>query len=145
MEVEKQLLKTGLGTEFEEDLNMTLSKDDASTDNSEKAAKESVLSEQVDIKSNEYSTDDEGGAECVESYNDASEESDDELSEDIYGRRKDKKGNIVHNKYVPPAARIASAGISVDDEKARKLKKQCKGILNKLAMQNMHTIANQVI
>ncbi|XP_036138480.1 nucleolar MIF4G domain-containing protein 1 homolog isoform X2 [Monomorium pharaonis] len=80
------------------------------------------------------------------SYSNVSEQSDnnEDLWEDIYGRQRDKQGNIVSKKYVPPAARITSSNISSDDEKVRRLEKQIKGILNRLAEQNMHTIANQV-
>lgn len=74
------------------------------------------------------------------------EQSDNEgLWEDIYGRQRDKKGNIVSKKYVPPGVRIASTDISVSDEKVHRLERQLKGILNRLAEQNMHTIGNQVI
>ncbi|TGZ53119.1 nucleolar MIF4G domain-containing protein 1 [Temnothorax longispinosus] len=96
-------------------------------------------------KSKTYATDDEDETVNEElNQSDASEQSDDEdLWEDIYGRQRDKEGNIVSKKYVPPAGRIAS-NISSDDEKVRRLKRQMKGILNRLAEQNMHTIANQV-
>ncbi|XP_011868347.1 PREDICTED: nucleolar MIF4G domain-containing protein 1 [Vollenhovia emeryi] len=75
----------------------------------------------------------------------APEQSDDEsLWEDIYGRQRDKEGNIVSKKYVPPARRITNNDNPSDGEKVRRLERQVKGVLNRLAEQNMHTIANQV-
>jgi len=82
-----------------------------------------------------------------EKFSNASEQSDDneDLWEDIYGRQRDKEGNIVSKKYVPPAVRVTNDNNSSESEKVSRLKKQMKGILNRLAEQNMHTIANQVI
>ncbi|KAL0107545.1 hypothetical protein PUN28_014692 [Cardiocondyla obscurior] len=77
-------------------------------------------------------------------HSNTSEESDNEsLWEDIYGRQRDKKGNVISKKYVPPAGRITD-DISSNSEKIHRLERQVKGILNRLAEQNMHTIANQV-
>lgn len=178
VETEKQLLETELSTEFEEDLNMAIGKDntgdesekydkqdnmDNNDDSDQDMENESILSDKdseqdddhdelsseetnrTNVKSNEYSSDDTENEESK--HSDASEQADDSkgLWEDIYGRQRDKKGNVISNKYVPPAARVASTGISVDTEKAHRLEKQFKGILNKLAEQNMHIIANQVI
>ena len=68
--------------------------------------------------------------------------------EDIYGRKRDKKGNIIDNvnKYVPPAARINTVhSTNLDDEKLQLLRKQLKGCLNRVTEYNMYSIANQVI
>lgn len=82
--------------------------------------------------------------------------------EDIYGRLRDKDGNVldeknesksenvensqIATKYIPPALRKAMAG--GDEEKKRialqRLNKQVKGLLNRLAESNMHGIANQM-
>ncbi|XP_018378058.1 PREDICTED: nucleolar MIF4G domain-containing protein 1 homolog isoform X2 [Trachymyrmex cornetzi] len=100
----------------------------------------------INIKSEKYAPNEEEETVNEESnHSNTSEQSDDneDLWEDIYGRQRDKKGNIVFKKYVPPDVRIAS-NIFSDSEKISKLKKQMKGILNRLAEQNMHTIANQV-
>lgn len=177
VETEKQLLESGMSTEFEEDLNMAIGEDDTDeehdnedsiNDNEEPEQdmeNESLLSDansdqeddedisfeelnKIDVKSKNDQTDHEDEIENEDSkHSDVSEQADvgEDLWEDIYGRRRDKKGNIVSKKYVPPAARNASANITVDNEKARRLEKQLKGILNRLAEQNMHTIANQVI
>lgn len=91
--------------------------------------------------------DDEEAENKQKKHNYISEKSNDndDLWEDIYGRQRDKQGNVVSNRYVPPAMRIANTGISMDNEKTCRLRKQLKGILNRLAEQNMYTIANQVI
>ncbi|XP_014478032.1 PREDICTED: nucleolar MIF4G domain-containing protein 1 [Dinoponera quadriceps] len=192
VETEKQLLETGLSTEFEEDLNMAIGEEDSedkhdeeeqniddmeepegsindsedskqviddNEDSEQEMENENILSNEdsgledgedisseetnsVNIKSNSYPTNDED--EEDEKLKHASEQSDDneDLWEDIYGRQRDKKGNVISKKYVPPAARATD--ISVDSEKVRRLERQLKGILNRLAEQNMHAIANQV-
>lgn len=68
--------------------------------------------------------------------------------EDIYGRKRDKKGNIIDNtsRYIPPAARINTVySTNPDDEKLQSLRKQLKGCLNRVTEHNMYSIANQVI
>lgn len=190
METEKQLLDTGLSTEFEEDMNMAIGRDNTedkyeehdeqvntdgdeddervntdddedaeqdiedesilSDENSEQDDNEDISSEEmnrINIKPKSHSTTDGDEVESDDSeHSDASEETEDNkgLWEDIYGRQRDEEGNVISKKYVPPAARVASTNISVDNEKTRRLEKQLKGILNRLAEQNMHTIANQV-
>ncbi|XP_011696022.1 PREDICTED: nucleolar MIF4G domain-containing protein 1 [Wasmannia auropunctata] len=102
--------------------------------------------EETNIKAKKCATDEEDETANEElNHSNASEQSDDNegLWEDIYGRQRDKEGNIVSKKYVPPAVRITN-DISSDNEKVSRIKKQMKGILNRLAEQNMHTIANQV-
>lgn len=67
--------------------------------------------------------------------------------EDIYGRKRDKEGNIIHNasRYVPPAVRaITMHNMNPNDEKLLSLKKQLKGCLNRVTEQNMYSIANQI-
>lgn len=173
VETEKQLLGTGLSKEFEEDFNMAIGEDDTedtyenhdeedSIDDKEDSENESFLSdenltqdnsEEISAKetstinkSKKYAVDEEDEEVNEElNHSNGSEESDDEgLWEDIYGRQRDKEGHIVSKKYVPPAGRMTSNNTS-DDEKVRRLERQVKGILNRLAEQNMHTIANQVI
>lgn len=68
---------------------------------------------------------------------------------DIYGRLRTKDGGFVENeektqqKYVPPAIR-AQMESSSRTEKLNRLKKQLKGLLNRLAESNMHNISNQI-
>ena len=78
--------------------------------------------------------------------------------EDIYGRTRDAEGNVIDlqsdaksdqnqasrtlsNKYIPPAMR---AKMEAGNEKLIKLKKQIKGLLNRLAESNMHSICRQL-
>lgn len=70
----------------------------------------------------------------------------DGLWEDIYGRKRDRDGNIIQNanRYVPPAAKIVS-DINLDNDKLQFLKKQLKGYLNRITEHNIHYISNQVI
>ncbi|EFN71840.1 Nucleolar MIF4G domain-containing protein 1 [Camponotus floridanus] len=177
VETDKQLLETGLNTEFEEDLNLAIgaendvedesekfegennkdidkdfeqdmNMENLSTDeNSDRDDNEEIAPEEThDINETEEYLSDKDETEDEESRHVTVEQSDDNegLWEDIYGRQRDKKGNIVSKKYVPPGARITSIDISVSGEKVHRLERQLKGILNRLAEQNMHTIGNQV-
>ncbi|KAG5325895.1 NOM1 protein, partial [Pseudoatta argentina] len=136
VETEKQLLETGLSKEFEEDLNMAIEQSDGKISSEE--------TDTINIKSKKYTPNEEEETVNEKSNHSNTSDGNEDLWEDIYGRQRDKKGNIVLKKYVPPAVRIASNNISSDSEKISRLKKQMKGILNRLAEQNMHTIANQV-
>jgi len=73
--------------------------------------------------------------------------------EDIYGRLRDKKGNVIKphdqknapqsGKYVPPGKRLlaTSSDNSVETEK---LKRQVKGLLNRLAEANLPNIVSSI-
>ncbi|CAG9862756.1 unnamed protein product [Phyllotreta striolata] len=75
--------------------------------------------------------------------------------EDIYGRLRAPDGSIVsekkeqsESKYIPPALRNKIKDNEPEDkirqEKLNRLRKQLKGLLNKLAESNMHSIASQI-
>ncbi|TRY62892.1 hypothetical protein TCAL_00367 [Tigriopus californicus] len=75
--------------------------------------------------------------------------------EDIYGRQRDAKGNVIvenapagggSNKYIPPALRAKMVG--GDSEKRKqdllKLQRKVKGLLNRLAASNLASIVKQI-
>ncbi|XP_057660604.1 nucleolar MIF4G domain-containing protein 1 homolog [Diorhabda carinulata] len=70
--------------------------------------------------------------------------------EDIYGRLRAKDGTVItkktESKYVPPALREKKIGEGDEKriEKLNRLRKQLKGLLNRLAESNMHNIASQI-
>ncbi|XP_055593281.1 nucleolar MIF4G domain-containing protein 1 homolog [Uranotaenia lowii] len=75
-----------------------------------------------------------------------------ELWEDIYGRKRDREGNVVKDqptggKYIPPHMRArmeAEKGLGQDSkrqEKLLRLKRQLKGQINRLAESNVHRIS----
>ncbi|CAH2000517.1 unnamed protein product [Acanthoscelides obtectus] len=64
--------------------------------------------------------------------------------EDIYGRLRAKDGSVIsqkESKYVPPALRQDN---SKQSEKLTRLRKQLKGLLNRLTESNMHSIATTI-
>ena len=80
--------------------------------------------------------------------------------EDIYGRTRDSQGNVVKlqtsstqpvaisadgdsnpHRYVPPALRSSA---TTNDERLMKLRRQIKGLLNRLAESNMHLVSRQL-
>ena len=84
-------------------------------------------------------------------------EEEEDFKEDIYGRKRDVRGNIVKSsehdsgsqtvgKYVPPAMRNkANLGVSEEKKKAlERLSKQLKGLLNRLAESNMIGISREI-
>uniref|UniRef100_A0A336M238 CSON007788 protein n=1 Tax=Culicoides sonorensis TaxID=179676 RepID=A0A336M238_CULSO len=82
--------------------------------------------------------------------NKKSSSSKNEIREDIYGRKRDAKGNIIEedkseSKYIPPHLRAKMASESGIDpkkqEQLNRLKKQLKGQINRLAEQNIQRIA----
>ena len=72
--------------------------------------------------------------------------------EDIYGRKRDKDGNVLEEKkerYIPPHIRARLvAEVNNEDpkqkEKLLRLKRQLKGSINRLAETNMYRIASDI-
>ncbi|XP_065218007.1 nucleolar MIF4G domain-containing protein 1 [Planococcus citri] len=84
---------------------------------------------------------------CDEMYEeDAESDHENVLREDIYGRLRKEDGTVVENqtKYIPPQLRNKAANSSSSSEKLMRLKKQMKGLLNRLTGKNMHSIATQM-
>lgn len=92
-----------------------------------------------------------------EEYDEANPE--DQVKEDIYGRKRDKDGNIIKNdakekseapqpqKYIPPHQRALLASTQNDGKQSElleRLRKNCKGLLNRLSEANLHKIANGI-
>uniref|UniRef100_A0A1B6CQN6 MI domain-containing protein n=1 Tax=Clastoptera arizonana TaxID=38151 RepID=A0A1B6CQN6_9HEMI len=74
------------------------------------------------------------------------QERDDGFWEDIYGRTRDKEGNVVQanvGKYIPPHLRLGPDSDKRSKELSR-LHKQLKGLINRLAENNMHSISSQI-
>ncbi|XP_053611224.1 nucleolar MIF4G domain-containing protein 1 [Plodia interpunctella] len=64
--------------------------------------------------------------------------------EDIYGRKRDKEGNIIKEEkgtYIPPYLRNKD---SASDKELEQLKRQVKSVLNKLAGTNLHWACNTI-
>lgn len=104
------------------------------------------------------------GSEASEQSEDSESEKKPDVWEDIYGRTRDKDGNIIKEqapvvtssgKYVPPHMRArlaaeASTGDAEGDmdpkrkEKLMRLKRLLKGQLNRLSEANMHRITSEL-
>lgn len=77
----------------------------------------------------------------------------DGITEDIYGRLKDKEGNLIQDKkpeangkYIPPALRKLLA-MNVSEKKKEQLallKRNLKGLINRLAESNLAGIVSQI-
>ncbi|XP_075238289.1 nucleolar MIF4G domain-containing protein 1 isoform X2 [Lycorma delicatula] len=69
-----------------------------------------------------------------------------EVYEDIYGRKRDKDGNLVpiSVKYIPPQLKAQQNNTDGKEELLGRLKKQIKGLLNRLAENNMHRILSEM-
>ncbi|CAH0564818.1 unnamed protein product [Brassicogethes aeneus] len=120
----------------------------------EKAPKDKKVRFTEDPESFEESESSENENEELEENSDTEEKktNPDGTWEDIYGRLRAKDGSVVmtnEQKYIPPAIRAKmEAGMSESDkkrnEKLSRLRKQIKGLLNRLAEGNMHNIASQI-
>lgn len=75
------------------------------------------------------------------------DDDDNEAWEDIYGRKRSKDGKILTGqKYVSPALRSKNLENSSEkNEKLLQLRRQLKGLLNRLAESNIHSITSQVM
>nr|XP_050848257.1 nucleolar MIF4G domain-containing protein 1 homolog isoform X2 [Vespula vulgaris] len=146
VEMEEQLLKGEGDKDLEEDIAMFLENDD--TKEAQIALKNDKFKkkkqdEMIDsIKESDEDLLSDKSLDDIETNISQSSDNDD-LWEDIYGRTRDKKGNIVNN-VSSVIQRKPLEAIQDNDEKRCRLKKQLKGLLNRLAESNMHIIANQV-
>lgn len=95
--------------------------------------------EEIETKMNNSLMSNESDESC-----DSTKEENPKVWEDIYGRTRDKDGNILLNRYIPPAVRAKNLEKDSQNEKLIQLKRQLKGPLNRLTDRNMHTISSQV-
>uniref|UniRef100_A0A146LKF4 Nucleolar MIF4G domain-containing protein 1 n=1 Tax=Lygus hesperus TaxID=30085 RepID=A0A146LKF4_LYGHE len=101
---------------------------------------------EYDLSDDEGSIEDDSVCGSDMDVKDNKKQKDGGVHEDIYGRLRDKDGNVIQpntGKYVPPHLRNQP----VDDKKKaelEKLYKTVKGLLNRLAENNMHSISNQI-
>ncbi|XP_036336404.1 nucleolar MIF4G domain-containing protein 1 homolog [Rhagoletis pomonella] len=90
------------------------------------------------------------------------ENNEEQFKEDIYGRKRDKEGNIITEdtaeensatdaqqpkKYIPPHQRASLAATQNDSKQTQileRLRKNCKGLLNRLSETNLHKIASGI-
>ncbi|XP_067642853.1 nucleolar MIF4G domain-containing protein 1 homolog [Eurosta solidaginis] len=110
----------------------------------------------------------EGDNECeedtMEALMESGSEEEEEFKEDIYGRKRDKDGNIIKEnaapepsttttaqltqKYIPPHQRALLAAKDKSNNKQtqmlERLRKNCKGLLNRLSEANLHKIATGI-
>lgn len=136
------------------------SNDDDSCDGNDSELASEIEENQESVLNEENSSNDEEMvSEVEESANENESESEEDTAdkknedgtwEDIYGRKRDKDGNmVVENvtKYVPPHLRKAALNsIDAEDDPKRKeklqsLKRQIKGHINRLAEANLHRIS----
>ncbi|XP_040583075.1 nucleolar MIF4G domain-containing protein 1 homolog [Lepeophtheirus salmonis] len=104
---------------------------------------EKEVNSDMEEDGNSYMEEENISDEVCEDHKDSNEETSPKLSkvwEDIYGRKRDADGNVLSTKsYVPPALRN-----STDESIKMRLKKKMKGLLNRLAESNMHSICTDI-
>ncbi|CAK1587274.1 unnamed protein product [Parnassius mnemosyne] len=120
------------------------------TDNKKPIKKEKVITEnrlnevfsedEVSHLSDDEDLDEISGLENCDDTNEDNIKSKEkpDVWEDIYGRKRDKEGNIIKEEkgiYIPPHLRNKD---SASDKDLAQLKRQIKSILNKLAGTNLH-------
>ncbi|KAH0563951.1 hypothetical protein KQX54_008283 [Cotesia glomerata] len=143
-------------------INSDSDDDDFGDSEDEKIDKSKSKALNVDKKSKIISESDEENFDDDDDDDDLSEEEEENIEdnkskknsdgtwEDIYGRKRDKDGNIINEKastgkYIPPAIRLKQLEESTaHQEKLQQLRKQMKGLINRLAEHNMHFISTQI-
>ena len=139
------------GEEREEETDNETEETNQSEDE-EEMEEETEEEEKEEKETDEEEKEEETGAEEEEKETEEGieKETEEKEWEDIYGRKRDAKGNILREevkeggstKYVPPALRAKlSEG---DREKRLRLERQVKGQLNRLAESNLHLISRQI-
>lgn len=143
-----------------------LSQSDSAESFYENDSAESVVDDNMDIESknkasNEFDDDDNS---ADDDHNDIDEYDSNEnnkeikknkqkIWEDIYGRLRDEKGNVIKTdcksnesfqKYIPPAKRLSSTTDVQKQEKLKIITKQLRGLLNRLSESNMQPICYQI-
>lgn len=126
-------------SEEDEDMDENVDDDDSFEDEDENA--DMYEEDEDDVEEEEDNDDNEDDVDEEDVEVEGGDEIDDELNketefkEDIYGRLRDKEGNIVKSseqtgKYIPPGKRV-----QISDEKKKiqleRLQKQLKGLVNR--------------
>ncbi|XP_064648395.1 nucleolar MIF4G domain-containing protein 1-like isoform X2 [Lineus longissimus] len=102
----------------------------------------------------EFEDEESGSVQLDSEASDEEEETKPKLKEDIYGRLRDAEGNVYKESevgrggggaYVPPAKRLAMAqGSEKKKIELERLKKQLKGLMNRVSESNMQGICGQI-
>ncbi|KAG5679312.1 hypothetical protein PVAND_008887 [Polypedilum vanderplanki] len=123
--------------ESENGENSIDNEDDSADENKFEGEENSIESENESMPEDESAQDSE------------SEKEEEQIHEDIYGRKRDKDGNIIQEdttKYIPPHLRKSLNSIDLESDPKRKeklqnLKRQINGYINRLAESNLHRIS----
>jgi nucleolar MIF4G domain-containing protein 1 len=152
--------KKGKSVKFQEEPKAKKAKklsdsEDSEFDIEDDSGDEEAMSEDCEMESNDGASENDGnGSESNENDSEFGEENSEAASEpeepkeDIYGRKRDKDGNIIKDpatKYIPPHMRNKLSSLDTEDdpkrrEKLQNLKRQIKGQINRLAESNLHRI-----
>ncbi|GBM40635.1 Nucleolar MIF4G domain-containing protein 1 [Araneus ventricosus] len=134
---------------------------DIDFDDDSRSELEENLDAEEDFVGNE--SDEEDGEEEIEMLSDDDDEEEEtempsnkkekrpKIWEDIYGRLRDEFGNVVknsednHSKYIPPKLRKENKNSDeLENEDCLRIKKQLKGLLNRLSESNLQNICHQI-
>lgn len=136
---------------------------DAESEEDSDDESESEVEDEIGAEDEQDSDDEENNDSALDD-DDAESNSESEAAnskpdvwEDIYGRKRDKDGNIITEsnagKYIPPHLRAKAEAANNNDideidpdrrEKLQRLKRILKGLLNRLSEANMHKIATEI-
>ncbi|XP_078044446.1 nucleolar MIF4G domain-containing protein 1 [Augochlora pura] len=154
MEAEKELIENEFNNHFKNDLSVVLGESDMETTEEKDEKNLDKTNNFEDISKHDLGDSDPEmcktrKVECSAKQNrtyDNNDNVDHGSWEDIYGRKRNSEGQVIHEsgtrKYHVAQASIDS--INKDDEKLISLRRKLKGYMNRVAENNMHTIANQI-
>ncbi|KAL3273446.1 hypothetical protein HHI36_014890 [Cryptolaemus montrouzieri] len=116
-----------------------------------KVAKKKKLNYVIEESENDPYNISQGQTETEPRIKGATKINDDGTWEDIYGRLRAEDGSLITSntqKYIPPAVRESMEQQNLRNntlsERLNRLRKQVKGLINRLTESNMHSIATQL-
>ncbi|XP_076653912.1 nucleolar MIF4G domain-containing protein 1 [Halictus rubicundus] len=153
VETEKELLENEFNNQFKTDLSMVLEESSMETteENDEENVDEMDSSDFKDTDELQLQNSDleisgtskeELNVKQSESYDNIDDK--DDTWEDIYGRKRNRDGKVIHELDTHKSHIAQIHNINEDDEKLLSLKRKLKGCMNRVAENNMHTICNQI-
>ncbi|XP_076286950.1 nucleolar MIF4G domain-containing protein 1 homolog [Lasioglossum baleicum] len=159
VETEREMLENEFNNQFKTDLSMVLEESGMeATEENDKESIDEVNADEVDSSDSEYTDELEsqnGDLEISETSNvelndeqsesyDNIDDKDNDTWEDIYGRKRNRDGQVIHEPDTHKSHIAQIQTINEDDETLLSLKRKLKGCMNRVAENNMHTISNQI-
>ncbi|CAL1287966.1 unnamed protein product [Larinioides sclopetarius] len=148
---EKEGIEDNYSERDEDDADMDLDDDSCSELEENSDAEEDFVGNESDEEDEEETEMLSDGDEEKTEIPSNKKEKKPKIWEDIYGRLRDEFGNVIknsegnHSKYIPPKLRKENKNIDdLENEDCIRIKRQLKGLLNRLSESNLQNICHQI-